>query len=210
MYCRAGLGLQVYLVGVLINDTLTWSDHIESDMISKKVSHSIIYLEGFLGPSHVLFSFLISHPTSFHYRNYNYYDFIWYGCTQEESRLDTLLNFGCKILVVSSQAAPWEFRIDSLILKKSEHGPVYIPGQYLSSQSSPYLTRPFSFPSTHYTTRSSTKLQLNLPQTRTSFGQRAYNFAGAVLWQTLPVHIQSMKKGFQLFCRLCKYFIYSS
>lgn len=127
MYCRAGLGLQVYLVGVLINDTLTWSDHIESDMISKKVSHSIIYLEGFLGPSHVLFSFLISHPTSFHYRNYNYYDFIWYGCTQEESRLDTLLNFGCKILVVSSQAAPWEFRIDTLILKKSEHGPVYIP-----------------------------------------------------------------------------------
>ena len=52
-------------LGVLINDTLTWSDRV--DMVSGKVSPLVsISLEDFLGFSPNLFYYFISNLTFFH------------------------------------------------------------------------------------------------------------------------------------------------
>ena len=59
-------------------------------------------------------------------------------------------------------------------------------------QTPPYLSQLFSAPSTHYNTRSSSSSQLNLPTTRTSFGQKAFSFAGASLWRSLPPDIRTL------------------
>ena len=55
----------------------------------------------------------------------------------------------------------------------------------LSSQSPSYLSQLFSTPSSSYDTQSSSSRQLNLPTTKSSFGQKAFSFTGASLWRSL-------------------------
>ena len=115
---------QVYkYLGVLINDTLTWSDHI--DMISKKVSRCRNLLRRLSWFLHCL---LLLYAQSYILPLFSYCDVVWYSCTQEESRrLDTLLNLGCKIVLhrcrdSSSTAALRELGINSLLQVDSTQG----------------------------------------------------------------------------------------
>ena len=73
----------------------------------------------------------------------------------------------------------------------------------LSSQSPQYLSQLFSAPSSHYNTRSSSSSQLNLPCTKTSLGQKAFSFAGASLWRSLPANIRT-HRDFKAFSNHCK------
>ena len=60
----------------------------------------------------------------------------------------------------------------------------------LSSLSPPYLSKLFSYPSRPGTRSTSTR-QVNLPNCRTSFGQKAFSFAGASLWRSLPQDVRA-------------------
>ena len=75
----------------------------------------------------------------------------------------------------------------------------------LSSQSPSYLSNLFSSSSSSLTTRSSSTQLLNLPPVKTSYGQKAFSFAGASLWRTLPPHIRTANNP-QSFNRLAKDF----
>ena len=189
-------------LGVLINDTLTWSDHI--DMVSGKVSRSLNLLRrlSWFLPQSLLLLYLKSYILPL----FDYCDVVWSGCTQKEShRLETLLNFGCKIVLrrcraSSSSAALKDLDLTTLTLRRKIHM-AQCMFRCLSSHSPPYLARIFSSTSSRYATRSSSNCQLNLPPVKTSFGQKAFSFAGASLWRTLPAHIRNTK-DFSLFTKL--------
>ena len=79
-------------LGVMLNETLTWSDHI--NMVCGKVTRSLNLLRrlSWFLPRSLLLLYLKSYILPF----FDYCDIVWSNCTQEESRrLVTLLNFGC-------------------------------------------------------------------------------------------------------------------
>ena len=169
-------------LGVLINDTLTWSDHV--DMICRKVIcrlNLLRRLSWFL-PCSLLLTYLKSYILP----HFDYCDVIWSGGSLDESRrLESLLNFSCKIVLhrrhdSSSTAALQELGLTTLTLRRKLHM-AQCMFRSLSSQAPPYLSRLFSYVSCHHNTRSSFTSQLNLPLVRSSFGQKAFSFAGASL-----------------------------
>ena len=195
-------------LGVLINDTLTWSDHV--DMICRKVScrlNLLRRLSWFL-PHSLLLTYLKSYILP----HFDYCDVVWSGCTQDESRrLESRLNFGCKIVLhrrrdSSSTAALQELGLTTLTLRRKLHM-AQCMFRSLSSQAPPCLSRLSSYVSCHHNTRSSSTSQLNLPLVRSSFGQRAFSFAGASLWRSLPTAIRATPNlGLNNFTELCKCF----
>ena len=195
-------------LGVLINDTLTWSDHV--DMICRKVScrlNLLRRLSWFLPCS-----LLLTNLKSYILPHFDYCDVIWSGCTLDESRrLESLLNFSCKIVLhrrrdSSSTAALQELGLTTLTLRRKLHM-AQCMFRSLSSQAPPYLSRLFSYVSCHHNTRSSFTSQLNLPVVRSSFGQKAFSFAGASLWRSLPTAIRATPNlSLNNFTELCKRF----
>ena len=195
-------------LGVLINDTLTWSDHV--DMICRKVSCRLNLLRRL---SWFLPCFLLlTNLKSYILPHFDYCDVIWSGCTLDESRrLESLLNFSCKIVLhrrrdSSSTAALQELGLTTLTLRRKLHM-AQCMFRSLSSQAPPYVSRLFSYVSYHHNTRSSFTSQLNLPLVRSSFGQKAFSFAGASLWRSLPTAIRATPNlSLNNFTELCKRF----
>lgn len=191
-------------LGVLINDTLTWSDHV--NMVCTKVSRSLNLLRrlSWFLPQSLLLLYLKSYILP----SFDYCDIAWSGCTQEESRrLESLLNFGCKIVLrrcrfSSSSTALQELQLTNLASRRKLHM-AQCMFRCLSSQSPPYLSQLFSPASSHYKTRSSSTSQLNLPLVRTTLGQKAFSFAGASLWRSLPPQVRTTK-DLNLFSDLCR------
>ena len=145
---------------------------------------------------------------------FDYCDIVWSSCTQEESRrLKTLLNFVCKLVPhrsrdSSASAARSELNLTTLSLRTKLHM-AQCMFRCLSSQSPSYLSNLFSSSSSSLTTCSSSTHLLNLPPVRTSYGQKAFSFAGASLWRTLPAHICTMNDP-QSFNRLAKDFYHAT
>ena len=83
-------------LGVLVDNTLTWSDHI--DMVCNKVTRSLNLhrrLSWFL-----LQPFLLLYLKSYILPSSDYCDVVWSGCiTNEALCLETLLNFADKIRI---------------------------------------------------------------------------------------------------------------
>ena len=115
-------------LGVLINDTLTWNNHV--DMVSGKVSRSLNLLRrlSWFLPQSLLLLYLKSYILP----HFDYCDVVWAGCTQKDSHwLETLLNFGCKIVLCrcrasSSATALRDLGLTTLLEKKTSHGPVHV------------------------------------------------------------------------------------
>ena len=193
-------------LGVVLNDTLTWSDHV--DMVCGKVNRSLNLLRrlSWFLPRSLLFTFLKSYILP----HFDYCDVVWSGCNLGESRrLDVLLNFACKVVLrrqrdSSSTAALQELGLTNLTSRRKLHIAQCV-FRCLSCQSPPYLTRLFPSVSSHHNTRSSSTSQLNLPLLRTSTGQKAFSFAGASLWRTLPPATRQ-EKNFKKFSEKCKNF----
>ena len=151
-------------LGVVLNDTLTWSDHV--DMVCGKVNRSLNLLRrlSWFLPSSLLLIYLKSYVLP----HFDYCDVVWSSCTQEESRrLESLLNFGCKTVLrrkrdSSSTAALKELGLTTLTLRRKLHT-AQLMFRCLSSKVPSYLSRLFSSPSTFHNTHSSTTHQLNLP-----------------------------------------------
>ena len=132
-------------LGVMINDTLTWSDHI--DMVCRKVSRDLNLLRRL--------SWFLPHPLlllylkSYILPSFDYCDVVWSGCTLENScHLERLLNFGCKIVLCrsrdcSSSAALRELQLTTLTSRRKLHM-AQCMFRCLSSQSPPYISKLFS------------------------------------------------------------------
>ena len=152
-------------------------------------------------------SLLLIYLKSYVLPHFDYCDVVWSSCTQEESRrLESLFNLGCKTVLrrkcdSSSTAAVKELGLTTLTLRRKLHT-AQLMFQCLSSKAPTYLTRLFSSPSTFHNTRSSTTRQLNLPALKTSLGQRAFSFAGASLWRSLPPNVLCSSDYGQL-CTAC-------
>ena len=171
-------------LGVLLNDTLTWGDHIAH--ISTKVSRSLNLLRRlsrFLPKSLLLLYF-----KSYVIPTFDYCDVVWSNCTTSEAKcLETLFNYGCRLVLhkprlYSTSSARQALQFTTLSDRRKFHmcQTMY---KCLNSLSPPYLTCLFDTPSTHYT-RASIIKQLNLPVTRSSFGQKLS--ALQVLWRGDP------------------------
>ena len=181
-------------LGILLNDTLTWSDHV--DLVCSKVNRALNLLRrlSWFLPRSLLLIYLKSYILL----HFDYCDVVWSSCTQEESRrLESLWNYGCKMVLLrhrdsSSTAARQDLGLTTLTSRRKLHVAQCVH-RCLSSQSPPYLSQLFSSPSSNHNTRSSSTSQLNLPSVRSSFGQRAFSFAGASLWHSLPQTIRSEK-----------------
>ena len=83
-------------LGVLVNDALTWADHI--DMVCNKVTRSLNLLRclsWFLSQP-----LLLLHLKSYILPSFDYCDVVWFGCTKDEAiHLETLLNFACRTVL---------------------------------------------------------------------------------------------------------------
>ena len=181
-------------LGVVVNDTLTWVDHI--DMVCKKVSRNLnllCHLSWFLPRSLLLFflkSYILPH--------FDYCDVVWFGCTKSESlRLESLLNFACRAIFrrskhYSASAAHHDLGLSTLSSRMKLHLSQTI-FRCLSSHCPSYLSQLFSSPSSSHHTWSRSSNQLNLPVTRSSFGQRSFSFIGAAIWRSLPADIRGVK-----------------
>ena len=190
-------------LGVVVNDTLTWADHI--DMVCKKVSRSLnllCRLSWFL-PQPLLLLYLKSYILP----HFDYCDVVWIGCTKAESlRLESLLNFACRTVLhrcklSSASAARCERGLSTLSSRRKFHLAQTV-FKCLYSPCPTYLSQLFPTPNSSYHTRSSTS-QLNLPAVRSSYGQRAFSFAGASMWRSLPATTRQMR-DFRAFSAKCK------
>ena len=89
----------------------------------------------------------------------------------------TVVLFFTSLTFNSASSARQE--LDFVTLRDRRNSTCQTMYKYLNSLSPPYLTRLFDTPSTHHHTHASSTKQLNLPLTRSSFGQKAFSFAGA-------------------------------
>ena len=192
-------------LGVTINDTLTWSDHINT--VCAKVSRNLNLLRDlcwFL-PQPLLLLFLKSYILP----HFNYCDIVWSGCTKSEaSSLETLLNYACRSVLhkhrgSSASAARRELGLSTLASRTKLHLALTM-FNCMYSKSPPYLSQLFPLPSSHYNTRSASSSQLNLPPNRSSFGQKSFSFIGAALWRSFPPNIRDTR-DFNSFYSLCQH-----
>ena len=177
------------LLGVVINDTLTWTDHINH--IISKLSRSINLLRrlSWFLPRPLLVLYLKSYILPC----VDYCDIVWNNCTQQDSsRLQTLFNYACRLVLhrprLSSSCALWEdLGLIRLLTRRKLHLAELVYRCHNSLAPS-YLSSLFHRPSHCHNTR--THNLTTLPLTRTSFGQHAFSFVGASLWRSLPSSIR--------------------
>ena len=156
-------------------------------MVYNKVSRSLNllrWLSWFL-PQSLLLLFLKCYILP----HFDYCDVVWSGCSK------------------SAPAARRDLGLSTLFSRRNLHLAQAV-FKRLSSHYPPYLCNRFSGPSSSHHTRSRASNQLNLPATRTSFGQRAFSFSGAYLWRALPASIRAIK-DFQAFSSQCRDFLLS-
>ena len=190
---------------VTINDTLTWSDHINT--VCAKVSRNLNLLRrlSWFLPQPLLLLFLNSYILPL----FDYCVVVWSGCTKSEaSRLETLLNYACRTVLrkrrgSSASSAFRELGLSTLASRRKLHLAVTM-FNCMSSKSPPYLSQLFSLSSSHYNTLSASPSQLNLPPNRSFFGQKSFSFIGAALWRSLPPNLRDTRE-FSSFYSLCQH-----
>ena len=130
-------------LGVLINDTLTWSDHV--NMVSNKVARSLSLLRRL---SWFLPQSLLLYVKSCIFPSFDYCDVVWSGCTKAEAlRLQTLFNFACRTVLhrrrdYSASAAHRQLGLSTLSSGRNLHL-TQTMFKCLSFQSPPYLSQLF-------------------------------------------------------------------
>ena len=177
------------LLGVLINDTLTWTDHINH--VITKVSRNVNLLRrlSWFLPRSLLALYLKSYILPL----IDYCDIVWDNCTQHDSsHLQSLFNYACRLalhrLRLSSTSALWkDLGLSSLCCRRKLHL-AEMTYKCHKSLAPPYLSSLFCLPAHHHNTR--TKSVVNLPVVRTTFGQHAFAFRCASLWRSLPASLR--------------------
>ena len=112
-------------------------------------------------------------------------------CTKSEShRLESLLNFACRTVLrrckhSSASGARHDLGLSTLSSRRKLHLSQTV-FKCLSSHCPSYLSQLFSGPNSSHHTQSYSSCQLNLPLTRSSFGQRSISSTGTSMWRSLP------------------------
>ena len=194
---------------MVVNESLTWSDHI--DLVCNKVSRGLNLLRrlSYFLPRPLLLLFLNSYILP----HLDYCDVIWSSYTKSQSlRLETLMNFACRTVLhrnrrSSASAARSELGFSTL----SSHRKLHLAQSVFKclSAQSPYLSQIFSAPCSSYCTQSSSSRQLNLPATKSCYGQKAFSFTGASLWRSLPSSVRELQ-DYQAFSSRCADLFYST
>ena len=194
-------------LGIIINNTLTWSDHVK--YISQKVSRSISLLRrlSWFLPRSLLVLFLKSYILPV----LDYCDVVWDSCTKKEAQqMETLLNYACRVVLhrqkhESATAARAELGLTTLAVRRKIHL-ARLMYKCTHSQQPPYLASLFPLPSSHHQHFTRSSSTVNLPPVRSSFGKRAFSFTGASLWRTLPPAIRNEKSWVVFNSSLLEYF----
>jgi hypothetical protein len=194
-------------LGVIINDTLTWSDHIS--FISKKVARSICLLRrlSWFLPQSLLVLFLKSYILPV----LDYCDVVWNSCTKKDAQhLESLLNFACRVVLhrgkhESATAARSDLGLTTLGVRRKLHV-ARLMHKCVHAHSPPYLASLFPLPSSHHHHFTRSSSTTNLPFVRSSFGQHAFSFSGASLWRSLPPSIRDTKSFSQFNIILFEFF----
>ena len=177
------------LLGVLINDTLTWTSHINH--VVSKVSRSVNLLRrlSWFLPQSLLVLYLKSYILPL----VDYCDVVWDNSSQHDaSRLQNLFNYACRLALhrprLSSSSALWhELGLSSLCCRRKLHL-AELTYKCHNSLAPSYLSSFFCLPTHHHNTR--TKSLVNLPVVKTMFGQHAFAYSGASLWRSLPASLR--------------------
>ena len=154
---------------MLINDTLTWTDHINH--VITKVSRNVNLLRRLSW--FLLHSLLALYLKSYILPLIDYCDVVWDNCTQHDSsRLQSLFNYACRLALrrprLSSSSALWkDLGLSSLCCRRKLHL-AEMTYKCHKSLAPPYLSSLFCLPAHHHNTR--TKSVVNLPVVRTTFG----------------------------------------
>ena len=149
---------------------------------------------------------LLLYLKSYFFPHFDYCDVVRIKCTKAESlHLESLLNFGCQTVLhifklSSASAAHCELGLSTSRRKFYLAQTIF---KCLYSPCPTYLSQLFLTPNSSYLTRSSSSSQLNLPAVRSSYGQRAFSFAGASMWRSLPATTRQIR-DFQAFSAKCK------
>ena len=183
-------------LGVMLNDTLTWSDHV--NLICTKASKGIDLLRriAWFLPKEAL----LCHYNAYILPHFTYADIVWNTCTASESaRLERLQNYAVRIILQRHWEASatcirkemgWHTLASRRMLSEvvttfhsiSGHSP-----HYLSS-----LLRPVVSLHNHGT-RSVTTNGLHLPKVSTGFGKKSFAFRVAQRWNSLPPELRQIK-----------------
>ena len=176
-------------LGVYLNDTLTWSNHIEE--VSVKVSRNIALLRRlswFLPQSALLLFY-----KSFILPLFDYCDVVWYSCTKEEaSSLEQLQTYAAKIILrlskhSSATSARKLLGLSTLSSRRKYH---LAQNTYstICGRHPEYLKKLFA-PVTdlhNHFTRHASKGNIRLPPPKSNFGKKAFYFCGSTIWSSLP------------------------
>ena len=172
-------------LGVTLNDTLTWKDHVDS--VAAKVGRNIQLLRrlSWFLPQPVLLLFFHSYIQP----SFDYCDVVWNSCSKYESdRLEKLQNYAAKSILhkrrdFSSTTAREILGLSTLQCRRKFHLLCHT-FKSVNHLHPTYLSDLFSTFTHNHNTRNPG--QLKLPHMRSSFGQRSYSYSGALLWNSLP------------------------
>ena len=195
-------------LGVVVNDTLTWDDHINH--LVSKISRNINLLRriSWFLPSSLLILYLKSYILPL----LDYCDTVWNGCTQKNSdKLQRIFNYGCRIALHkkrshSATAMHKEIGLSTLQKRRMLH----IAQMMYKCQVSrvpPYLSSLFNAPTHSHNTRS--RHLINLPITKSSFGQKSFSFTGTTIWHGLPYSVRESTDLEEFSNRACRFYLTS-
>ena len=199
------------LLGMLINDTLTWINHINHVATRVGCDVNLLRCLSWFLPRSLLVLYLKSYILSV----VDYCDVVWDNCTQHDSsRLQSLFNYACHLALhrprLSSSSALWKehilhyciitsLRFTSLHCRRGLHLAELIYKCH-NSLAPPYLSSLFRLPAHHHS-----KILMNLPVVRTTFGQYAVAYCGASLWRSLPASLHD-SGSLKIFSRAAYYY----
>ena len=183
-------------LGVVINDTLSWSNHI--DLVRRKAAKGIGLLRrlSWFLPRQALCTMYSAYVLP----HFTYADAVWGTCTQVQSRgLERLQNYAARIILhrrtdTSATAMRCELGWPTLASRRAASVAVAVY-RSVSGRSPSYLSALFqaSEHTHHHATRSASCRGIRVPRVKTEFGKKAFAFRGAQLWNALPASIRVSK-----------------
>ena len=181
------------MLGVHVDETLSWSSHI--DILSKKISSAIGALKRVR--SFVPFPTLQTMYTSLIQSKFDYCSAVWEGTSKGNiQKLQKLQNRAARIITFSpydASSAPLLQTLgwDRLALRRSKQVAVEM-FKIHNKQAPAYLLHKFSNIYKNYDTRgSSSKFKLPLP--KTNYGKNRLSYKGAYIWNSLPENLHNCK-----------------
>ena len=189
--------VQTYkFLGVLVNDTLTWTDHV--NLVCSKVSKGInlLRLISWFLPKESL----VCYYNAYILPHFTYADSVWTTCTAAQNvKLERLQNYAARLILRQRREVSATCMREQLgwptLASRRRLSEAVVTFRCTSGLSPLHLSTLFkSAVSIHcHGTRSASSNSLHLPRVATGFGKRSFAFRGAQLWNLLPPDLRQTK-----------------